>query len=109
MYFLADVSNSTLAKEVARITAIIEKETKSVVIGDQRLGKSPSRPGYNTYSNLRFGYQIDYPEDFVSKAPRRDESNSNLPLRDKTKKCYLLLLTKEHFSYSRLGIIEGPH
>ena len=62
VYFLAECFKlNTLLRKLPRITAIIERETKSVVIGDQRSGKSTaSRPGYNTYSNLRFGYQIDY-------------------------------------------------
>lgn len=36
--------------------------------------KSPSHPGYTTYANERFGYQIDYPQEFVLGTPPQSET-----------------------------------
>ena len=69
------LSSSPCFMEVAkRIAAIMEQAKDDPKIGDRirylsafTLRKSPSRPGYTTYSNLKFGYRIDYPQEFVSK------------------------------------------
>jgi hypothetical protein len=58
---------------------------------------SRSRPGYNTYSNMRFGYQIDYPEEFVSMAPPKDGSVSNLPPKDRPDKFLFVSPDKKTF------------
>lgn len=93
-------SNPILIKTANNIKKIFEKEMSDPKISDSlrfyfmgTFRKNTSRPGYTTYQNDRFGYQIDYPEEFVRKRSREVDKIS---FYSPDKKAVLVLVGRDN-------------